>query len=91
MEEGSIHNSDGPGFHRIIDWQYFDIGISSMDLINELGDIGSNKIMIAILGIQTNFSVLNLSIWYIHVIFDFSNSGSSWCIDVIEIVLETDT
>ena len=91
MQERSIHNSDGPWPHRVIDWNDLNIGISSMNLINILSNVWSDKIVISIFSEQSYFSMMNHGERNIHVIFNFSYCLLWTGIDVVEIVDQIET
>lgn len=72
IEEGSIHDTDSPWLHWFIDRHYFSIGVIIVAIIDMLGKVGPDEVVVAIFGVESYLSVEDIAEWHVHVVFYFS-------------------
>jgi hypothetical protein len=49
VQEGSVHDTNGEWFQRIVDGQDFSVGVGAQVIVNMFSEVGSDQIVIAIL------------------------------------------
>jgi hypothetical protein len=60
MKEGSIHHSNGPGFHWVVNGHDFTISVVIEMIIDVLGEIGSNEIVVTVFSEKSDFTVIDI-------------------------------
>ena len=90
MEEGTVHDSNGPWLHGVVHRNDLGVGVITMSFVNVFCEMGPDEVVVAVFCVEGDLPMTDCGEPHIEFVLDFPYSLFRGGVDIVEVVVKTD-